>query len=122
MTNPTFDISAWMDEGKKALNALYEEKAGLEEKLGAVQAQIVDVEKTLGIGPRRAKRVRIRPSIVDVLSANKGKRIPMEKLVEAVNEMIDSAEVSEDAIAQATIRLSKDAEDVTITEKGVMLK
>jgi hypothetical protein len=111
-----------MEEGKKALNTLYDERTALEEKLAAIHEQIIDVEKTLGIGPRKAKRIRIRPSIVEVLTANKAKRVPMETLVETVKAQIDSVEVSDDAIAQAAIRLAKDDESVTITEKGIMLK
>jgi len=122
MTESNFNISSWMEEGKKALDSLHEEKACMEEKLGEIQTQIVDIEKTLGIGPRRAKRIRLRPSIVDVLEANKGKRVPMESLVESVKSLIDEADVSDNAISQATVRLSKDVDIVTINEKGVMLK
>lgn len=116
-----FDINAWQEQGKKALEELQEQKTSLEEQLDKVCDEIAEIETALGIAPERQKRVRLRPLILGQAEANKGKRIPLEVVVQAVQENLE-VEVEESIILTAINRAVKAVEELTLNEKGLMLK
>ena len=119
--NEKFDINAWQEQGKKALETLQSKKADLEIQLEKVCDEIFNVEAALGISPARQKRVRLRPLILGQAEANKGKAVPVEVVVQAVKENL-TVEVTDDSIITAITRAVKDVDGLVLDEKGLMLK
>jgi len=117
-----FDINSWMEQGKQAIEALYAKKTDLEEQLVSIKAEIKDMEKTMGMSAPRARRVRIRPLVKALLEENRGKRVALDAVIAHVKANAGDVPVEDDAILQAVDRAVKDIEEMTLTDKGLMIK
>jgi len=113
-----FDVAAWQNTGKEALEALNEKRAGLQAEIETVDAKIVSIKESLGIATK-PRRIRLRPLILQALEEKKGKWVTFVVLCGTIQAT--HPDVESDKILTATKRAARDIEDLEMKDDGKVI-
>ena len=108
-----FDVEAWQNTGKTALEALSAKRSGLQAEIEAVDVKIVSIKESLGIATK-PKRIRLRPLILQAVEEKKGKYVTLASICGTIH--VSHPDVEDEKILTAVKRAVHDVEGLEMKD------